>query len=74
MTETQKNLWTKLEKLSSEGHKPMTITRSKDKVVRDSAKIEGSFEWAVCEGHAYCRMGKMPSDDKCQNLLDILTK
>lgn len=73
MTTTQKKLWAKLEELSAKGHSPMTITRNKDKETRTKAKIEGTFEWAVCEGHAYCRMGEMPSDDRCQILLNILS-
>lgn len=51
-----------------------TITRSKDKAIRDLAKTEGTREWALCKSQSLASplMDNEMNDEFCQKLIDII--
>jgi hypothetical protein len=51
-----------------------TITRNKDKAIRDLAKKEGTREWALCQSQSLASplMDSTMNDEFCQKLIDII--
>jgi hypothetical protein len=77
LTTKQAELWELAdEKISALGMGGIGhITRNRDKAIRDAAKTEGTYEWALVNATSLQSplMDDIMTDEHCQRLIDIIT-